>query len=348
MLEEHLEFINCPECFNSLNLEIFQKFSDSKRIKDGILKCNCSAWFPIINGVPRLLSGKMSHLILKYHFQFLQKYSSRIPSFKKSEPDEIQERTAYTHDRIRPLTQDFKKHDMGEHVWISPLTQDFYKNKIILDAGCRLGNHTYFAAKFGAKLVIGIDIGESVEFAFEASKEMDNALILQADIHNIPTKKIFDYIFSIGVLHHLPDPEIGFRKLVEKTKSQGVLLIWVYMKENYQDLKIISFLRKITIKINPKITRFISIIYNILYYGRMKLHNFFRVKGIVKPNPWFEYLNSFSFRSVLEYLYNQLAPPIAYYYRKEDLEKWFNIKEIESYQLFNMWNNGWKSIIQLT
>jgi len=47
--------------------------------------------------------------------------------------------------------------------------------------------------------------------------------VVQADIYKLPFPQIFDYAFSVGVLHHLPDPRAGFKSLAEKVKPVGTV-----------------------------------------------------------------------------------------------------------------------------
>ena len=42
----------------------------------------------------------------------------------------------------------------------------------------------------------------------------------------------FDYAFSVGVLHHLPDPRGGFLSLASKVKPGGHISAWIYGAEN--------------------------------------------------------------------------------------------------------------------
>ena len=103
--------------------------------------------------------------------------------------------------------------------WIWPIEPAFFKDKLVLDAGCGIGRHAFFAAAYGAKEVIGIDLSDAVDTAFENVGHLPNAHIVQADIYDPPFRRAtaggdFDFIYSIGVLHHLPDPESGLRSLV--------------------------------------------------------------------------------------------------------------------------------------
>ena len=61
---------------------------------------------------------------------------------------------------------------------------------------------------------------------------MPNVHIVQADIFVLPFKKVFDYAFSVGVLHHTPDPKKAFLSLAGKVKKGGAISAWIYGEEN--------------------------------------------------------------------------------------------------------------------
>lgn len=107
-----------------------------------------------------------------------------------------------------------------------------FKDKLVLEAGCGKGRHTLLAASWGAREVIGIDLSAAVETAFAATREMENVHIVQADIYRLPLARVFDYAFSVGVLHHLPDPRAGFQSLAAAVKEGGHVSAWVYGAEN--------------------------------------------------------------------------------------------------------------------
>ena len=51
-------------------------------------------------------------------------------------------------------------------------------------------------------------------------------------IYDIPEENYFDIAFSIGVIHHLAEPEAALRQLIRAVKPGGYVLIWVYGREN--------------------------------------------------------------------------------------------------------------------
>ena len=102
------------------------------------------------------------------------------------------------------------------------------KDKLVLDAGVGSGRYTDVMLKFGAN-VVGIDLSYSVDAAWKNFNTHSNFSLLQADIMQLPFKKeIFDYIVSIGVLHHTPDTRRYFELLLPYLKPGGKIAIWVY------------------------------------------------------------------------------------------------------------------------
>jgi SAM-dependent methyltransferase len=112
-------------------------------------------------------------------------------------------------------------------VGLLPVNREFFKDKVVLEGGCGKGRHTQLAAQFGARDVIGVDLSDAVETAFAATRHLPNAHIVQTDIFNLPFARAFDYAFSVGVLHHLPDPRGGFKSLVSKVKPGGHMSAWI-------------------------------------------------------------------------------------------------------------------------
>jgi hypothetical protein len=94
------------------------------------------------------------------------------------------------------FTQEDEKYAEQFLGWLQPVKPDFFPDKIVLEGGCGKGRHTSLAANWGAKEVVGIDLSAAVESAFQATRHLPNAHIVQADIFKLPFKKAFDYAFS--------------------------------------------------------------------------------------------------------------------------------------------------------
>ena len=102
--------------------------------------------------------------------------------------------------------------------------------KLVLDAGCGGGRYARLAGKFGA-MVVGVDLSSAVEKAASLCVDLPDVLIAQADLLDLPlAQAAFDLVFSIGVLHHSPDPRLAFSQVAARVKPGGKLAVWLYRK----------------------------------------------------------------------------------------------------------------------
>lgn len=102
------------------------------------------------------------------------------------------------------------------------------KDTVVLDLGCGTGRWTkYIADK--AKFIECIDPSNAVYSAAVLLEGKDNTRITQASSDNIPfSDNSFDFIMSLGVLHHIPDTELALKQAVQKLKINGYFLLYLY------------------------------------------------------------------------------------------------------------------------
>lgn len=103
---------------------------------------------------------------------------------------------------------------------------------VTLDAGCGYGRFLRSAASLGTE-VIGVDLStDTVELAYDAAGTEPKVHIVQADLGNLPFRpNYFPQVFSIGVLHHTPDPPHFFGRLARHVAPGGEFAVWVYAPE---------------------------------------------------------------------------------------------------------------------
>ena len=102
------------------------------------------------------------------------------------------------------------------------------KDSYVLDMGCGTGRWTRYAAH-KAGFVEAIDPSKAVISASKLLGDLDNIRISQAEVSNIPFEdNSFDFVFSLGVLHHIPDTQNAMQQTVAKLRPGGHFLVYLY------------------------------------------------------------------------------------------------------------------------
>lgn len=103
----------------------------------------------------------------------------------------------------------------------------------VLDAGCGGGRYARLVAQAGAR-VVAVDHSIAVEKARLVAGTEGKAVFLQADLNRLPLRPgSFDFVYSIGVLHHTPDTRAAFRALARMTRPGGRFSVWVYRRNTW-------------------------------------------------------------------------------------------------------------------
>ena len=136
--------------------------------------------------------------------------------------------------RLNPEANDqYVRHRRFVYSRLGIDVERFFKSKTILDAGCGTGEETLFLASLGPEKVIGVDTSEgSLEYAKESAAklgvnnvEFRYGSVLDTDLFADGT---FDYISSLGCIHHTPDTHAAFVNLCRMVKPGGRLCTFIY------------------------------------------------------------------------------------------------------------------------
>lgn len=238
MKERLLAFICCPECKKGLDIECVEE--ERNEIKKGILKCrSCNNVFPIIDYVPRFVMSD----------EYVKNFSFEWQTHTETQLDSITGRPESENEFRRKTGFDFKS----------------FREKLFLDVGCGTGRYSEVVLKHGGE-VIGIDLSYSIDVAQKNVGAFPKAHLIQADIFNLPFKEgVFDYIFSIGVLHHTPDTKKAFLGLVPHLRRGGMIAIWVYSKCLFQHYPTDKY-RKVSVRLPKRLLYYLSYSAVVLYY----------------------------------------------------------------------------------
>lgn len=350
MRQKFVEHLIDPLNSKKFELNIFNE--KDGQIIAGIL-FNDENWYPIINGIPRMMIKELRKNLLQSHHEFFKKFKEKMPENIATEwqktIEKINDMDAFLkHQKITGESfayeweNIYKENDYEKNNFLhflSPFKKEAdIAGKMTLDIGCGSGRFTKWAALCGAKVAFGTDLGESVEVAYKLTKDLENVCIVQADIYDMPFENEFDLAYSIGVLHHLPKPQEGFSRLPKTLKIGSQMLIWVYSRRNnkralyfYEPLR--DMLKKLP---KPLLFKLCYIPGAVVHLLNLSTHfcNFIGAKELAKKMP-FAYYANFPFNMKLNDAFDVLATPKSNYYYSEQIEKWFsdaNLKEIKSFE----------------
>jgi SAM-dependent methyltransferase len=193
----------CPACKGDLRLS--RDRHDAGEVIDGRLDClRCGAEYAITRGVPRFVASGA------YASTFGQQWNwfrhVQLDSFNKSDRSS------------RTLTE------------TTGWEASSFSGRLVLDAGVGAGRFAECAAARGGR-VFGVDLTHAVDAAFASIGRRENVNLAQADIFALPFRDAtFDLAYSIGVLHHTPDPEGAFARVAAAVKAEGQLAVYLYAR----------------------------------------------------------------------------------------------------------------------
>lgn len=101
-------------------------------------------------------------------------------------------------------------------------------DKLAADFGCGTGRWTkYFAPRVGS--IAAIDPSDAIFTAANVLENVPNTLLYKASIDSLPFEdNYFDFGFSLGVLHHIPDTQAAMNACIQKIKPGGYFLVYLY------------------------------------------------------------------------------------------------------------------------
>jgi ubiquinone/menaquinone biosynthesis C-methylase UbiE len=123
----------------------------------------------------------------------------------------------------------------------------------VLDAGCGGGRYAKICGESGAD-VIGADHTRAVDKARRLCGHLSNVDFVQADLKQLPLEPAsFDFVFSIGVMHHDADTRSVFDAVARMVKPGGRYSVWLYRRNQWWQEVINTGLRSVTTRLPPSL-----------------------------------------------------------------------------------------------
>jgi SAM-dependent methyltransferase len=291
MKERLLSIIVCPICKSEFSLKVAEK--KDNEIISGTLVCGGTHEYAIKGGIPRLVSSD----------EYLENFSFEWEKFSKVQLDCFNGTTESEETFVRNTGFD----------------KGSVKGRLVLDAGVGAGRFADVVSGWGAE-VVGVDLSYAVEAAFGNIGQRPNVHIIQADIFKLPFRtEIFDYVFSIGVLHHTPDTRTAFRSLLPFLKKDGQIAVWLYAKYFEGAQRVSSFLRRFTTRLPKKVLYYLSALAVPLYYVPGRGILFPLLQFSLHRNARWRWLDTFDWYSPV-YAWKHTYPEVISWFKEEGLK----------------------------
>jgi SAM-dependent methyltransferase len=212
MLPDLLRYMACPACGGNLVPRADERHG--ARILSGLLTCReCSRAFPIVRGVPRMNVEMDDLQDVARTFAF---------EWKAHHEGELERDTVFG----RTIEEDWQLFLEG-----TGASDEDVRGAVVLDAGCGSGALTREIGRRGGDVVIGVDINDAVDDAYQHCADLDNVHIVQGNVFSLPLReRAFDLVWCNGVIHHTPDAAGGHRELSRFVRPGGTLYVWVYAR----------------------------------------------------------------------------------------------------------------------
>ncbi|HEY2433351.1 MAG TPA: class I SAM-dependent methyltransferase [Vicinamibacterales bacterium] len=211
--------------------------------------------------------------------------------------------------------------------YIHPLGPEFFPGKRGLDAGCGFGRHLFHAARFGARMT-GLDFSRAIERAHDITRGEANVRLVQGDILRPPFEPgAFDFVYSLGVLHHTVDPEGAFQALRALVRPGGSIFVWVYSKSRRWTNAFLEMARAITSRLPFPLTRALSwcgaVVDTVGFIWPYRLLRRIAGPGVDRfVLPRVRVYAKYPFQVCYADWFDRLSAPIRYYYDGDDLKGW--------------------------
>jgi ubiquinone/menaquinone biosynthesis C-methylase UbiE len=190
----------------------------------------------------------------------------------------------------------------GGEEYFDILTSEMINSQTyVLDVGCGTGRWTkYLAPEVG--FIESVDPSDSIFAADKLLGKIDNVRLSKASIETLPfADQTFDFVMSIGVLHHIPNTQQALNDCVKKVKKGGYFFVYLYYNLDrrgsfYKSLFHVSdLIRKTVSRLPVKLKHFVCDVLALIFYMPFillgRFFKFLGFKDLAKRMPLHGYQN---------------------------------------------------------
>jgi SAM-dependent methyltransferase/uncharacterized protein YbaR (Trm112 family) len=288
--QDVLELLRCPTCRSTLT-----RMSAVKLACDG-----CGRTTDVINGVPRFVRDE------------------DIPSTDEAA------RTRASFGYEWTYFHDWKPSGETFGDYFSNFDLEWLRGRVVLDAGCGMGRHARQIAPF-AETVVAVDFSSAINEAARNVADQPNVQCLQGDLTKLPVADAaFDFVFSMGVLHHIGDTAGTLRGLVRALKPGGRMRLYLYWKRTGVAgalLSLVTFARRGTTRLPFPVLRVLCWMLSIVLMAAVIVpYRLLAAIGITVKDTWpLAIYTKYPFNVLYNDQFDRFSAPIEKRYTAEEV-----------------------------
>lgn len=230
--------------------------------------------------------------------------------------------------------------DFFADIWGPLASGMILPNARIADIGAGTGRFVNVLLDAGVGHVVALEPSAAMDvLQANTADRRDRITYLRATGDRIPPDATLDYVFAIGVLHHIPDPLPVLEAARRALKPGGSFFAWLYGAEgNGLYITVLRVMRAFATRAPHAVVA--SMVW--LLYVPLRLYI---LAAHIFPLPLRAYmtevLGKLSGSKLRLVVYDQLNPAYAKYYRREEVEELFTAAGYRDIHFYHRHGYSW-------
>lgn len=220
MDQEFIDSLICPTC--KIHLSLFRDEEKKVNVSEGLHCKQCNSIYPIINGIPRILTSEDLKALVKCGHGYAQIVSKKAENRIGGETAALEENNLYDYNYRRRNFEPVKFRLKSRAAAISDAMKELFPNGLnkILDLGSADG-------------LLAKEISEVIPDINFTALDIDENLLeynpfssVQGNCCRIPFgDNTFDAATAAALIEHLPDPQTFLQECFRVIKPRGALIL---------------------------------------------------------------------------------------------------------------------------
>jgi SAM-dependent methyltransferase/uncharacterized protein YbaR (Trm112 family) len=219
-----VELLICPSCGRDLHVASTDRIERTSDLVQGTLACSgCERVYPVKGGIPRFVGD-----VAGYNPSWNYKW-------------EVLDRGRGLNHRILDKRDPaYALHDIYDRNSYGGAAFTGMRGRRAVEIGCGVGQYVVKSLlEHQPEKIVALDLTEGVDtlrkIIIEQYPELlSRVLFVQASVFSMPLRRAaFDYVYSLGVLHHTGNTKAAIRAAAALVREGGELNVWVYAAPAY-------------------------------------------------------------------------------------------------------------------